>query len=122
VALTPGTCLGAYEIVALIGSGGMGEVYRARDSRLNRDVAIKVLAADVAELSPRTFCTFPREFPSFRLQAAFVGQRPISATVLPDCSRDDGPRSSPCLQTHGAVGSLGWSNRVSTQWSRGRVD
>src|SRR5215472_7586226 len=39
---------GVYDIVALIGSGGMGEVYRARDSRLNRDVAIKVLPADVA--------------------------------------------------------------------------
>jgi len=48
VALAPGTRLGAYDIVALIGSGGMGEVYRARDSRLNRDVAIKVLPADVA--------------------------------------------------------------------------
>ena len=48
MALTPGTRLGAYDIVALIGSGGMGEVYRARDSRLNRDVAIKVLPADVA--------------------------------------------------------------------------
>jgi serine/threonine-protein kinase len=48
VALAPGTRLGAYEIVALIGSGGMGEVYRARDGRLNRDVAIKVLPADVS--------------------------------------------------------------------------
>ena len=48
MALAPGTRLGAYEIVAPIGSGGMGEVYRARDSRLNRDVAIKVLPADVA--------------------------------------------------------------------------
>ena len=48
MALAPGTRLGAYEIQSLIGSGGMGEVYRARDSRLNRDVAIKVLPADVA--------------------------------------------------------------------------
>jgi serine/threonine-protein kinase len=48
VALAPGTRLGAYDILSLIGSGGMGEVYRARDSRLNRDVAIKVLPADVA--------------------------------------------------------------------------
>jgi len=47
VALSPGTRLGAYEILSLIGQGGMGEVYRARDSRLNRDVAIKVLPADV---------------------------------------------------------------------------
>ncbi|MGB6251454.1 MAG: serine/threonine-protein kinase, partial [Terriglobales bacterium] len=43
MALTPGTKLGPYEIQSLIGSGGMGEVYRAHDSRLNRTVAIKVL-------------------------------------------------------------------------------
>jgi len=41
--LSPGTKLGPYEIVGLLGAGGMGEVYRARDSRLKRDVAIKVL-------------------------------------------------------------------------------
>ena len=45
MALTPGTKLGPYEVVALIGTGGMGEVYRARDTRLNRTVAIKVLPA-----------------------------------------------------------------------------
>jgi len=44
-ALTQGTKLGDYEIVSLIGSGGMGEVYRARDTKLKRDVAIKVLPA-----------------------------------------------------------------------------
>jgi Tol biopolymer transport system component/tRNA A-37 threonylcarbamoyl transferase component Bud32 len=41
--LAPGARLGAYEILSLLGAGGMGEVYRARDTRLNRDVAIKVL-------------------------------------------------------------------------------
>ena len=41
--LEPRTRLGSYEIVSLLGHGGMGEVYRARDLKLNRDVAIKVL-------------------------------------------------------------------------------
>jgi serine/threonine protein kinase len=43
--LHPGVCLGPYEIVSALGAGGMGEVYRARDSRLRRDVAVKVLPA-----------------------------------------------------------------------------
>jgi hypothetical protein len=44
--LTPGTRLGPYEIESLIGSGGMGEVYKAHDGRLNRTVAIKRMIAD----------------------------------------------------------------------------
>ena len=44
--LSAGTRLGPYEIIAAIGSGGMGEVYKARDVRLDRFVAIKVLPAD----------------------------------------------------------------------------
>ncbi len=43
MALSPGTRLGPYEVTALIGQGGMGEVYRARDTKLDRDVALKVL-------------------------------------------------------------------------------
>ena len=45
MALAPGTRLGPYEVVDAIGSGGMGEVYRARDTKLDRLVAIKVLAS-----------------------------------------------------------------------------
>ena len=48
-ALAPGTRLGAYEIVGAIGAGGMGTVYRARDTRLPRDAAIKVSAAHFSE-------------------------------------------------------------------------
>ena len=47
MALAPGSCLGKYEIVAPLGAGGMGEVYRAIDPHLRREVAIKVLSADV---------------------------------------------------------------------------
>ncbi len=44
----PGTRLGPYEIQSAIGAGGMGEVYKARDTRLDRGVAIKVLPADIS--------------------------------------------------------------------------
>ena len=54
MSLTPGVRLGAYEVVAPLGAGGMGEVYRARDTRLDRDVAIKALPDEFASDHPRT--------------------------------------------------------------------
>jgi serine/threonine-protein kinase len=58
--LTPGTRLGPYEVVALLGVGGMGEVYRATDTNLKRQVAIKVLPAEVAADADR-LARFQRE-------------------------------------------------------------
>jgi TolB-like protein len=60
LALPPGTRLGAFEIVAPLGAGGMGEVYRARDGKLDRDVAIKVLPQSVAA-DPDALARFERE-------------------------------------------------------------
>jgi len=51
--LSPGDKLGPYEIVSQIGARGMGEVYRARDARLGRDVALKILPAELANDTPR---------------------------------------------------------------------
>jgi eukaryotic-like serine/threonine-protein kinase len=60
MALAPGARLGAYEILALLGAGGMGEVYRARDTTLNRDVALKILPHAVAA-DPDRLARFTRE-------------------------------------------------------------
>src|SRR4249920_3162024 len=53
MSLAAGTRLGPYEVIAPVGEGGMAEVYRARDSRLGRDVAIKVLPAAVSDAPDR---------------------------------------------------------------------
>ena len=60
MALTSGTRLGPYEILGAIGAGGMGEVYRARDTKLHRDVAIKILPAALAA-DPAACTRFERE-------------------------------------------------------------
>jgi serine/threonine protein kinase/Tol biopolymer transport system component len=60
MALVVGSLVGAHEIVGLLGAGGMGEVYRARDTKLNRQVAIKILPAQYA-LDPDRIARFERE-------------------------------------------------------------
>lgn len=60
MSLNPGTRLGSYEILARIGAGGMGEVYRARDARLGREVALKLLPAELAA-APDRLARFERE-------------------------------------------------------------
>ena len=71
MALEPGTTLGPYEVLSAIGAGGMGEVYKARDTKLDRDVALKI---------------FPDAFAETRIGwPAFAGKRrssPVS-TVRP---------------------------------------
>src|SRR6202795_366156 len=62
--LSAGTRLGSYEVLALIGKGGMGEVYRARDTKLKRDVALKVL--------PETFARDPDRMARFQREAELL--------------------------------------------------
>jgi serine/threonine protein kinase len=65
LSLTPGTRLGPYEIVAPLGAGGLGEVYRAKDTKLNRDVALKIL--------PEAFATDPDRLARFTREALTRG-------------------------------------------------
>ena len=58
--LSAGTRLGSYQVLSLLGAGGMGEVYRARDTKLNRDVALKVLPEAFAA-NPERMARFFRE-------------------------------------------------------------
>src|SRR5258708_3587460 len=81
--LSPGAKLGNFEIVELIGRGGMGEVYRAGDSRLKRDVAIKVLPAGLAR-DPDRIARFERE-----ARAAGALNHP-NIVAVHDIGRDDG--------------------------------
>ena len=60
MSLAPGTRVGVYEVISLLGAGGMGEVYRARDARLRRDVALKILPDHFAS-DPDRLARFERE-------------------------------------------------------------
>ena len=75
MAIGPGTRIGAYEVVSPLGAGGMGEVFRARDTRLNRDVALKVLP-DFFANDPERLARFERE-----AQALAALKHPHIATI-----------------------------------------
>src|SRR5258708_18363229 len=83
MALTSGTKLGPYEIVAPIGAGGMGEVYRAQDTRLEREVEIKVLPSHLSE-NPEFRARFERE------AKAISGLQHPNICVLYDVGRQEG--------------------------------
>jgi len=85
VALSPGTKLGPYEVLGTIGAGGMGEVYRAKDPRLKRDVAIKVL--------PVSFATDADRLRRFETEAQTAGglNHPNITSVFELGSHDGSP-------------------------------
>jgi len=111
MALTTGTRLGPYEILDKLGAGGMGEVYRARDSKLGRDVAIKVL--------PEALARDPERLARFRREAtllAFLNHSHIASIYGLE---DSGPRHAlvmelaegPTLADRLAQGPIPWTKR-----------
>ena len=89
VALTAGSRLGPYEILGQIGAGGMGEVYRAKDPRLGREVAIKVLPASFSQDADRL-----RRFEQ-EAKAAGVLNHPNITAVYDIGTHDDAPLRRP---------------------------
>jgi len=96
--LSAGERLGPYEILALIGAGGMGEVYRAHDTRLNRDVAIKVSHAEfserfasearsIAALNHPNICTLYDVGPNYLVMEHIEGEAPKGPLPLDDALR-----------------------------------
>ena len=79
MALQAGTRLGPYEVLSLLGAGGMGEVYQAQDTRLDRKVAVKVLAPELAG---------DTEF-----RARFTGTRHAALDTVPRRDWSTSPRS-----------------------------
>ena len=113
MALTPGTRLGSYDITAKIGAGGMGEVYRARDPKLGRDVAIKVL--------PALFTRDPARLTRFEREA-----RTLAALNHPNIGaiygvEDPGPDAGPDA-THALVLELVEGDTLSERIARGMSD
>src|SRR5438477_5587162 len=92
MSLSVGQTLGPYTIVGPLGAGGMGEVYRARDARLNRDVAIKIVPLGVAA-APDALARFERE------------SRAVAALSHPNILNifDIGAERWPAVRRHGTA-------------------
>lgn len=118
--LSPGTRLGQYEVRHQIGAGGMGEVYRALDTKLERDVALKVLPADVAA-DPERLARFRREAQVLASLnhphiAAIYGVEESDGVHALVLELVEGPTLAECI-AHGSlslVGKTEWSG-----WARG---
>ena len=108
MSLSPGTRLGPYEITCPIGAGGMGEVYKARDTRLGREVAVKVLQAELAQDSERL-----RRFEQEARAVAALNHRNI--LVLRDLATHD---SAPYIVTELLDGET-LSDRLRGEVARG---
>jgi serine/threonine protein kinase/Tol biopolymer transport system component len=93
-ALAPGTCLGVYEVRSLLGAGGMGEVYRARDTRLGREVAVKIL--------PAAFARDPDRLRRFEQEARAAGAlNHPNVLAIYDVGRHDGAPYLVCERLEG---------------------
>ena len=110
MALTPGTRFGVHEITDVIGSGGMGEVYRARDTVLDRDVALKVLP-DQFVRDPERLIRFDREAKTlaslnhpniahiYGIETAPTARAPSSWSSSRERTFASGSREGPCRST-----------------------
>jgi serine/threonine protein kinase len=86
VAISAGTRLGPYEVLESLGAGGMGEVYRAWDPRLSREVAVKLIATEGAPS--------PDRLRRFEIEARAAAQLSHSATTPTRSTRRIGPKST----------------------------
>ncbi len=100
MSLGPGTRIGPYEVVSMIGAGGMGEVYRARDTKLGRDVALKVL--------PERFAPDPDRLARFTREAQTLAVAESSEH-----------RAYPRLEESGGVRASSWSWSEARTWRDG---
>jgi serine/threonine-protein kinase len=106
VALRIGSRVGSYEIVALLGAGGMGEVYCARDTKLNRDVALKIL--------PDSFAADPDRFARFSREAQTLASLSHAGIAMLYGIEDSGA-------THALVMELAEGEDLSQRIARGRI-